>query len=265
MRRVFLVRDAERMNEEAQNALLKTLEEPPGAAVLILITASAGRLLPTIRSRCQRIPFCLLPAAFIEEQLVGAGASRAEAAALAGLAQGRLGLALRWREMGLFELFQPTAAALELSRDPETFAKSLLEVAEQVATRTKAGRPDSEEADEAAEGLGELSTGAGDEDGRKPRGAGKFSTDEQRDALRLTLAVLATRLRDGLLAAVGGGGSRSERPERAGQLADHISAIAVAEAMLDRNVAPQLALERLAIVIGEPAALPVTRAGANAG
>lgn len=48
---------ADRMNEEAQNALLKTLEEPPPATVIVLISAHAERLLPTIRSRCQQIRF----------------------------------------------------------------------------------------------------------------------------------------------------------------------------------------------------------------
>lgn len=46
---------AERMTEAAQNALLKTLEEPPPRAVLILLTEDSSQLLPTIRSRCQRI------------------------------------------------------------------------------------------------------------------------------------------------------------------------------------------------------------------
>lgn len=48
---------ADRMNEESQNAFLKTLEEPPPATVIVLVTAQAERLLPTIRSRCQRIRF----------------------------------------------------------------------------------------------------------------------------------------------------------------------------------------------------------------
>ena len=89
-RRVFLIRDAERMNEEAQNALLKTLEEPPGTACLILVTASALRLLPTIRSRCQVVPFALLPTDFVSGELAARlGLSSADARALAALAGGR--------------------------------------------------------------------------------------------------------------------------------------------------------------------------------
>jgi len=55
-RKVILVFDAERMNDAAANKLLKTLEEPPQRAVLVLVTAGADQLLPTIRSRCSGSP-----------------------------------------------------------------------------------------------------------------------------------------------------------------------------------------------------------------
>ncbi len=54
-RRVALIAPADQLNRSAANALLKTLEEPPGESFLILVTANPGRLLPTIRSRCQRL------------------------------------------------------------------------------------------------------------------------------------------------------------------------------------------------------------------
>lgn len=54
-RKVYVIREADRMNTEAQNALLKALEEPPGHACFLLCTATADALLPTIRSRCVRI------------------------------------------------------------------------------------------------------------------------------------------------------------------------------------------------------------------
>jgi DNA polymerase-3 subunit delta' len=56
-RKVILVFDAERLNDTAANKLLKTLEEPPPTAVLVLVTAGADQLLATIRSRCQRVDF----------------------------------------------------------------------------------------------------------------------------------------------------------------------------------------------------------------
>lgn len=55
--RVFLIEEADRMTETAQNHLLKTLEEPPGQAVFILLTEHPRGLLPTIRSRCQSVRF----------------------------------------------------------------------------------------------------------------------------------------------------------------------------------------------------------------
>lgn len=55
--KVFVIDEAELMNQVAQNALLKTLEEPPVGTVVILVTAAEHRLLPTVRSRCQRVGF----------------------------------------------------------------------------------------------------------------------------------------------------------------------------------------------------------------
>ncbi len=54
-RKVYVVPEADRMNTEAQNALLKALEEPPGHACFILCSAAADALLPTVRSRCVRV------------------------------------------------------------------------------------------------------------------------------------------------------------------------------------------------------------------
>lgn len=54
-RKVYIIREADRMNTEAQNALLKALEEPPGHACFLLCTSAADALLPTVRSRCVRV------------------------------------------------------------------------------------------------------------------------------------------------------------------------------------------------------------------
>ena len=56
-RKVYILTDAERMNLEAENCLLKTLEEPPASSVLILLTSNIEALLPTTRSRCQILMF----------------------------------------------------------------------------------------------------------------------------------------------------------------------------------------------------------------
>lgn len=60
-RRVFIIDEADRMNQEAANSILKTLEEPPDSSFLILVTAKPNDLLPTIRSRCQHFRFQALP------------------------------------------------------------------------------------------------------------------------------------------------------------------------------------------------------------
>src|SRR6478735_7636119 len=72
-KRVFVIEAAEQMRDESQNALLKTLEEPPAYVHLILLTAEPAMLLETIASRCQPIDFAPLPSAAIEAQLSGAG------------------------------------------------------------------------------------------------------------------------------------------------------------------------------------------------
>lgn len=83
-RRVFVIEDAHAMNDQAANRLLKTLEEPPPFAHLILLAPSARDVLATIASRCQPVRFDPLPPARIEELLGEAGAQEAEPAEAAG-------------------------------------------------------------------------------------------------------------------------------------------------------------------------------------
>ena len=68
--RVYLIDDAEKLNDASANALLKILEEPPRTSHIVLITARPAILLPTIRSRCQVIRFSPLSVAEIEEYLL---------------------------------------------------------------------------------------------------------------------------------------------------------------------------------------------------
>ncbi|HET9199290.1 MAG TPA: hypothetical protein VFN92_13670 [Solirubrobacterales bacterium] len=68
-RRVFVVEAAEAMRDESQNALLKTLEEPPGFVHLILLSSDQEGLLETVASRCQPIDFAPLPAEVLEHEL----------------------------------------------------------------------------------------------------------------------------------------------------------------------------------------------------
>jgi DNA polymerase III subunit delta' len=72
-KRVFVVEAAEALRDESQNALLKTLEEPPGFVHLILLTSEPDALLETIASRCQSIDFVPLSAEVLEAQLLADG------------------------------------------------------------------------------------------------------------------------------------------------------------------------------------------------
>ncbi len=83
-RRVVIIDPADAMNVQAQNALLKTLEEPPDDTTLVLVSSAPDELLPTIRSRCLRVPFGPLPAALVEEILLAEQAAAAPRKAKAG-------------------------------------------------------------------------------------------------------------------------------------------------------------------------------------
>lgn len=93
--RVFIIDDADRMNLQASNALLKTLEEAAPTSHLILVTTRPSNLLTTIRSRCQTIRFAPLSTDEIENYLLQNRIRAGEEARLAAhLSRGRLGLAL---------------------------------------------------------------------------------------------------------------------------------------------------------------------------
>lgn len=69
-RKIAIIDDADHLNQEGANCLLKTLEEPPARSILILIGTSPQRQLPTIRSRCQIVPFRPLEPSLVEKLLV---------------------------------------------------------------------------------------------------------------------------------------------------------------------------------------------------
>ena len=94
-RRVFVL-EADTLNVQAANALLKTLEEPEGEAVFILLATSREGVLPTILSRAQAVRFNPVPTAEVEEFLRERGAE--EPGLAAALGRGSVGLALRYAE-----------------------------------------------------------------------------------------------------------------------------------------------------------------------
>ncbi len=95
--RVAIIEGADRMNEDAQSALLKTLEEPPGGVTIALCADQEARLLPTVRSRCFRVRLGLVGARDIERIVADHDlADPPTAARLGRLAAGRPGLALAY-------------------------------------------------------------------------------------------------------------------------------------------------------------------------
>ena len=139
-RKVVILDGAECMTASASNALLKTLEEPPGESLLILVASQQNALLPTVVSRCQGMRFAPMPSGALAQWLQRTrGLSPEDAALLAERAEGRVGAALGLRveevrreqaafqetlrtaiQGNLGDLFR-TAEALAKQGDPETF------------------------------------------------------------------------------------------------------------------------------------------------
>lgn len=90
--RIFIINDADKMNDAAANALLKTLEEPPATSYIFLVSARPDALLPTIRSRCQTVRFAPVETSEVESYLLKSKQfAPADARLLAKLSGGRLG------------------------------------------------------------------------------------------------------------------------------------------------------------------------------
>jgi DNA polymerase-3 subunit delta' len=104
--KIFILNGAERMTEQAANALLKTLEEPSKGTVFILLTSTVSALLPTIVSRCQAITFASLPDKQIETLLIEQGMELPRARLIAALSRGSIERAL-----------SPEVASMPATRD----------------------------------------------------------------------------------------------------------------------------------------------------
>ena len=138
--RVVLVRDAERMNDEAQNALLKTLEEPGPSTLLVLVTSRPEALLPTTTSRCVRVVFRPLDLSTAEEILRASGVPGAEAASLARLSRGSPGAALSLRSRGAIEVRRRIEGVLRGRLDPIAAAREIAELEGEFPGRTPAAK-----------------------------------------------------------------------------------------------------------------------------
>ncbi|HWB56244.1 MAG TPA: hypothetical protein VG479_04835 [Gaiellaceae bacterium] len=165
-RRVYLVLGADLMNEDAADALLKDLEEPPPYAVIVLVADELGLLPPTIRSRCQLVPFRRLSQRAIKAFLSSRGVEGEPLDALARVAAGRLDRAERLldpeagdRRSGLIELAR--SVYLDTGFDPADASRRITDLAQKRAAKARAAAEQVERPDETAREAEQRSRRAG--------------------------------------------------------------------------------------------------------
>jgi DNA polymerase III subunit delta' len=152
-RRIYLVFGAQLMNEDAADALLKDLEEPPEYAVVVLVADDLGPLPPTIRSRCQHVSFRRLSQRAVKAYLSSRGVEGEQLEALSRIAGGRLDRADRLldadagkRRAVLIELAR--SVYLEPSFDPAAASQRVNELARERAAEARAQAEAQERGDE---------------------------------------------------------------------------------------------------------------------
>ncbi|MBN1223607.1 MAG: DNA polymerase III subunit delta' [Candidatus Aminicenantes bacterium] len=128
-KRVFILEDAEKMNDEAANSVLKILEEPPASTHIILITHNPYLILPTIQSRCQKLTFSQVLREDIEQELLNRGLDEPKARIISLLVRGNLrqALNLEWDEVQAFrkkawQLFHALLTGEEVSAFLKNYA-----------------------------------------------------------------------------------------------------------------------------------------------
>ncbi len=287
--RVAIVEGAERMNEDAQSALLKTLEEPPAGVVIVLCADQETRLLPTVRSRCARIRLGLLGSRDIEAIVADHDlADPPLAARLGRIAGGRPGLALAYARAPEAVLIRAELSRVLLDLTGESAAARLAAVRAAIpraialaaalaapdggrsAARPGRRRGGNGAAAAFADGASGA-TGVGEEpsDGVTDEAADSrlkvVPATERRRAAEILVALWADVARD--LALVDAGGGRSVRDpvllEELAAVAATVEPDAIA-AFLDRaargaellvsNVSPELLLDSLALAWPGPRA-----------
>jgi DNA polymerase-3 subunit delta' len=233
-RRVVILDGADKLSSEIQNALLKTLEEPPPSSSFVLVSSRPDALLPTVRSRCPMLRFGRLPTAELERLLHeqhGLDGPRAHTIALA--AEGSLSLAL-----------------IEASNEGD----ATRQLVEQVLQRVQSARTPGDRLQAASQLL---------EPGEMPRPKGRTKSGtfsraaSDRDLLGQRLGALGGMLRDIAATVTGANQARVTNDlspalqswgARAGvdRLLASFAAVGRAQAALDRNVSPKTIVDWLA-------------------
>ena len=264
-RKVFVIREADRLNPAAADVLLKILEEPPADSVIMLLSARPDELPETVLSRCHVVSFVPLSESFVVDALTSEGAEPQRAALAARLSGGNLGRARRLATDPDGLAFREVARdALELAQRGPADALAAADVVLVAAERYKKEVADSLQ-DELAPFL--------DERGKAEdayRGAIRRIEERhkrrvrraERDYVDRVLLAVSSLLRDRVVAAVGGGADLLMNPDMApspssapGVVRHAASSVAAAEearAALaeDVNLNTRLVLEHAFIAIG---------------
>jgi DNA polymerase III subunit delta' len=222
--RVVLVRECQRMNVPAQNALLKTLEEPRPGTLMVLETHRPASLLATIKSRCIRIRFEALSRAQCEQVLAARGLEAHEAGELARLAEGSPGLALAMAQNGSRAIRARLVAAALGEASPLDVAEELWEVEGEFAGKT-----------------------SGAEDRERGRVVLDLAQALVRDAWRARAGVPAADLANGDVAVALARRADERELARRGEF------LAQARVDVDQNLAPGPLLERALLVLADGA------------
>ena len=241
--KIFIVQEAELMSIPAQNALLKTLEEPPPGVTIILLCRQAERMLPTTRSRCATIRFGLLPREFVAGRLTEEGVDAAEADFWAAYTGGAIGQALRLAGQGFYEVKR--------------------EILTRLAQMGPAG--DAELGEHLAGVMDRLSTAAVAE-AKKTDGSSLAKTLASRRAAGTMLELIGSAFADAMHAAAGADLPlvHADQPDEiqavagrfdAAQLAQIIEQLSQYEQLLWRNVNPRVVWDNAAITFATAAPL----------
>lgn len=268
-RKLFIVREADRLSPPAADTLLKVLEEPPADAVLLLLSARAHELPETVLSRCHVVTFTALPEAFVVEELIRGGADDVRARLAARLAGGNLGRARRLAgsEEGL--RFRDAArTAIELAAGGPAGALEAADVVMQAAADYKKGMKDElkEELAPFLDDRGQLEEAYRGAIRRLELRFQRRERRAERDYVDWVLLGVSALLRDSVAAEVGGGIEVLLNPDLAGEsggarlpvvrAARGMAAVEEARDALadDINLNTRLVLERAFLRLGDVAA-----------
>ena len=212
--KVFVIEQADLMNDDAQNAMLKTLEEPAGRTLIVLLTDQPDALLSTVRSRCQFVQFAPLDEAVVRRELEKRKIDKKTAADAAALSGGSLGLALRWIEDGVVDAARELTVQIDdlLHGNPPDNLPQWLDAAAKAYAEKQLERDELSSKDQAT-----------------------------REGLTLYLHIAATRFRKRLAET-----SDSDDLDRA---CTAIDAVVRAEEYLNANVNVALTLQQLAVTL----------------